>query len=104
MQRTVLQYQRNVLLAASTSYGALAAAVPTAFVAHRHLALSLGVAATLAAAALVVAVLRASDLGRHRGRLATGLLLTGPLSPVILARRTRRWQPVLLLRPGSSHR
>lgn len=99
-----MAYQRKVLLTTSSTYGTLAAAVPTAFLAHRHLTVDLGAATTLPATAMFLAVLRTRALGHHRGRLATGLLLTGPLSPVILARRTRHWRPVLLLRPRPSRR
>jgi hypothetical protein len=102
--RTVLELHRRVLLTTSSTYGLLAAAVPTSFVAHRHLVLTASFAAAIAAAVLVLAVLWSRDLGHRRGRLASTLLLIGPLGPVWLARRTRRWQPLLLVRPRPSRR
>jgi hypothetical protein len=104
VQRSVLEYQRKVLLTTSSTYGTLAAAALTVFFAHRHLTVDLGAASALPATGMFLAVLRTRGLGHHRARLATGLLLTGPLSPVLLARRTRHWRPILLLRPRPSRR
>jgi hypothetical protein len=99
VQRTALEMKRRVLLTTTSAYGLLAAAVPTSFVTHRHLVLTLSVAAALAGSVLTVTILVSRDLGQGRGRLVSTLLLIGPLGPVWLARRTRRWRPLLLVRP-----
>lgn len=99
MQRTVQEIHRTFLLTSSGAYGMLAVAIPAVLVVHRHLLPGLSIATLGAGLVLVAAVLRSRDLGHRRGRLASGLLLAGPLGPVWLARRTRRWQPLLLVRP-----
>ena len=104
MPPTVQEFQRRLLLWTSLIYGILAAAVPTSLIAHPHLALPFEGGAAAAAAALVAAVLRLPGLGIPRGRLASGMLLTGPLGTLWLARRTRRWQPLLLVRPRAAPR
>lgn len=104
MATTVLEYRRKILLTTSSAYGLLATAVPTAFFAHRHLTGQLSAAAALAAATLFLVVVGARDLGRRRGRLAATLLVTGPFSALILARRTRSWRPLLIIRPARMSR
>ena len=104
MHRTVLEFQRRFLLGTSLLYGFLATAVPTTLVTHAHLAPSFGLAAATSGLLLMAAVLRVRELGTHRGLLASGLLLAGPLGPLWLARSTRRWKPLLMVRPGTTRR
>jgi hypothetical protein len=104
VSRSVGEFKRTLLLWTSLCYGLLATAVPAALVAHRHLALTFGVSAGLAALVLLSEVLPDTGLGTRRCRLASGLLFAGPLGPVVLARRTRLWQPLLLVRPRPAPR
>lgn len=102
--RSVQQYQRALLLRTSAVYALLVTAVPLSLTLHDHLASVTVLAAGLAGACLVVLVLRVRDLGSRRGFLASWVVLTGPAAPWVLARRTRRWRPVLLLRPTGRNR
>ena len=102
--RSVQQFQRALLLRTSAVYGSLVTALPLSFALHDHLAPMTAVAATIAGACLVIIVMRVRDLGSRRGYLASWVVLAGPAAPWVLARRTRRWRPVLLLRPIGRHR
>ena len=96
--------RRRALLGASSTYGACTLAVPTALIAHGHFARAMTLAAAFSGVLLVYAVLRSRELGRQRAQLASMLVLAGPVGPVLLARRTRQLQPVLLVRPYSDPR
>lgn len=104
MQRTVPEIHRRLLLTGSGAYGMLAVTIPTVLVVHRHLLPDLSIATLVAGLILAAAVLRSRSLGHRRVRLASGLLLAGPLGPVWLAKRTRRWRPLLLVRPRPARR
>ena len=99
MQPQLLDYQRRVLLSASTLYACLALALPTAVIAHNHLTRVMIIGVLAAGAVLATAVLRVRELGSHRGVLASALLLSGPVAPLWVARRTQRWKPLLMVRP-----
>jgi hypothetical protein len=102
--RTVDELRRSFLLWTSFVYGVLAAAVPTSLLSHQHLAPSFAAAAGVVALLLMFEVLPVKELGDRRARLATGLLLAGPLGPLLIARRTRTWQPLLIVRPRPASR
>jgi hypothetical protein len=102
--KTVQELKRSFLLWTSFVYGVLATAVPTTLLSHRHLAPQFAAAAGATALLLLLEVLRVQELGDRRARLASGLLLAGPLGPLLLARRTRRWQPLLMVRPRPANR
>lgn len=104
MFATALEFQRRLLLKASVAYALASTAVPTAALLHAHLVPALSVAALVTAAALVISIARLRELGRLRRSLLPAVLLSGPLGPWILARRTRTLLPVRVLRPAGRPR
>lgn len=101
---SALVVHRQLLLRLSLAHAVASTAVPTAVFVHDHLVPPFGAVALLTTAALALAILRLRELGGQRRRLLPAVLLTGPLGPWILARRTRALMPVLLLRPASRQR
>lgn len=99
-----LVVHRQGLLRLSLAHAVASTSVPAAAFVHQHLVPSFGAVALLTTAALAVAMMRLRELGRQRRRLLPAVLLSGPLGPWILARRTRALLPVLLLRPTSRER
>lgn len=105
MAITVEQFQRRALLTVSAVYAAAYSTLPAAAVLHGHLVRPLTALLLLAAAALLGCVLRFRALRLRPVRLMTLLLLSGPLGPWVVARRTRRLRPLLTLRiPASARR
>ena len=98
------QRQRRLLLGSSLAYAVLLFAVPGVFLVHEHLTGVVALAASMSATILFIEVVGYRDGGTRRGRLAWQLLLAGPLAPAVVARRTRRWRPVLLVRPVPGRR